>query len=82
MQGLIKGSWDLVTTVINKVTILIITYITPIRVLITLLTKSHDPPSRVSAGGCWSWHFCGRGDSGLPDSRHRRTLKVDPIIEP
>ena len=34
---------DLVTRVIGKVTILI----TPIRVLITLLTKSHDYPSRV-----------------------------------
>ena len=41
--GLLKGSWDLVTGVIIKVTILI----TPIRVLITLLTKSHDPPSIV-----------------------------------
>ena len=42
--GLLKGSWDLVTGVIIKVTILI----TPIRVLITLLTKSHDPTSKVS----------------------------------
>ena len=31
--------------VINKVTILI----TPIKVLITLLTKSHDPPSNPEA---------------------------------
>ena len=38
---LLKGSWDLVTRVINKVTILR----TPIRVLVTLLTKSPDPPS-------------------------------------
>ena len=37
----LKGSWDLVTTVIIRVTILI----TPIKALITLLTKSHDPPS-------------------------------------
>ena len=41
--GLLKGSWDLVTRVIIRVTILI----TPIKVLITLLTRSHDPPSRV-----------------------------------
>ena len=39
--GLLRGSWDLVTRVIIKVT----TLITPLRVLITLLTKSHDPPS-------------------------------------
>ena len=37
----LKGSWDLVTRVIIRVTVLI----TPIKVLITLLTKSHDPPS-------------------------------------
>ena len=40
---LLKGSWDLVTRVIVRVTILI----TPIKVLITLLTKSHDPTSRM-----------------------------------
>ena len=34
---LLKGSWDLVTRLINEVTIL---------TSITLLTKSHDPPSR------------------------------------
>ena len=49
---LLKGSWDLVTRVIIRVTILI----TPIKVLITLLTKSHDPPSRVD----------GLRGSGLP----------------
>ena len=43
LQGkLLKGSWDLVTRVIFRVTILI----TPIKVLIALFTKSHDPPSR------------------------------------
>ena len=42
MLGLLRGSWDLVTRVIIKVT----TLITPLRVLITLLTKSHDPPSK------------------------------------
>ena len=36
VEGLLKGSWDLVTRVINKVTILIITY----------NPKSPDPPSR------------------------------------
>ena len=39
--AVLKGSWDLVTRVIIRVTILI----TPITILITLLTKSHDPPS-------------------------------------
>ena len=41
----LKGSWDLVTRVINKVAIVIVTY-NPIRVLIAVLTKSHEPPSR------------------------------------
>ena len=40
--GLLNGSWDLVTRVIIEVTILL----TPIGVLITSLTKSHDPPSK------------------------------------
>ena len=40
-SGVLRGSWDLVTRVIIKVT----TLITPLRVLITLLTKSHEPPS-------------------------------------
>ena len=39
---LLKGSWDLVIRVIIRVTILI----TSIKVLITLLTKSHDPLSK------------------------------------
>ena len=39
--GVFRGSWDLVTRVISKATILI----APIKVLITLLTKSHDPLS-------------------------------------
>ena len=42
-QSLLGGSWDLVNKVINKVTILI----TPVKALITLLTKSHDPLSRL-----------------------------------
>ena len=42
-DSILKGSWDLVTRVIIRVAILI----TPIKVLITLLTKSHDPPSRM-----------------------------------
>ena len=53
---ILKGSWDLVTRVIKKVVL-----ITPIRVLITLLTKSPDPPSSgymaviwgSSGVGCW-----------------------------
>ena len=46
-QGiLIKESWDLVTRDMIRVTILI----TPIRVLITLLTKPHDPPSSWGIG--------------------------------
>ena len=43
LRTILKGSWDLVSRVIIRVTILI----TPIKGLITLLTKSHDPPSRV-----------------------------------
>ena len=42
---LLKGSWDLVTRVTNKVTILIIAYNPNIRGLVALLTKSPDPPS-------------------------------------
>ena len=42
--GLLKGSWDLVTRVIIRVAILI----TPIKILITLLTKSLDPPSMTA----------------------------------
>ena len=41
--GILRGSWDLVTGVIIMVT----TLITPLRVLITVLTKSHDPPSKL-----------------------------------
>ena len=43
LQSFLKGSWYLVTRVIIRVTILI----TPIRVLITSLTKSHDAPYRT-----------------------------------
>ena len=42
----LKGSWDLVTRVISIISI----PITPLKVLITLLTKSHDPPSRSGSG--------------------------------
>ena len=72
--GILKGSWDLVTRVIIRVTILI----TPIKVLITLLTKSHDPPSRTLGlrfrfravrgfgGPCWGFRFKdGLEDQGL-----------------
>ena len=45
MSLILRGSWDLVTRVIIKVTILIIILITPLRALITVLTMSHDPPS-------------------------------------
>ena len=38
-KPLLKGSWDLVTGVIIRITI----HITPIKVLITLLTQSRDP---------------------------------------
>ena len=41
-SGLLTGSWDLATRVIIRVTFLI----NPIRILITSLTKSHDPPYR------------------------------------
>ena len=54
-KPVLKGLWDLVTTVINKVTILITTY-NPNTVLITLLTKSPDPPSTTclsDIAGAW-----------------------------
>ena len=44
LGGLLGGSWDLVSRVITKVTILIT------KGLLTLLTKSHDPPSRALKG--------------------------------
>ena len=46
LRVLLGGSWDLVTRVTIRVAILITTY-NPKKVLIALLTKSHDPPSRV-----------------------------------
>ena len=43
LQGtLLEGRGDLVSRVISKLTIYVL--IAPILVLITLLTKSHDPP--------------------------------------
>ena len=47
MAPVLGGSWDLVTRVIIKVTTHITTY-NPIKVLITILTKSHDPSSRYT----------------------------------
>ena len=44
-RGLLKGSWDLVTRVINKASYFQL-LVTPIKVLIAVLTKSPDPPSR------------------------------------
>ena len=44
-SGILRGSWDLVSGVVNTVTILTTTYNPSYKVLITLLTKSHDPPS-------------------------------------
>ena len=43
---LLGGLWDFVTGVIHKVTVVIPIIITPVKVLITVLTKSHEPPSR------------------------------------
>ena len=42
MLRVLQGSWDLVTRVIIRATILF----TPIKVLITLLTKFHDLPGK------------------------------------
>ena len=42
-KTLLKGSWDLVTRVTIRVTLLI----APIKVLIALFTKSHDPLSTL-----------------------------------
>ena len=48
----VDGSWDLVTRIIDKITICAINhmcnYITPIKVVMDLLSKSHDPLGRVS----------------------------------
>ena len=44
--GLLKGSWDLVSKVISEA----ISNEEYITLLITLVTKSRDPPSRVYAG--------------------------------
>ena len=46
--SLLRGSWDLVIRVINKVTMVIFNY-NSIMVLITLLAESHDPPITVGA---------------------------------
>ena len=48
-EALLRGSFDLVSRAINKVTIVIFILITPIKVLITLLTESHDPPIKLTA---------------------------------
>ena len=42
---LLKGSWEVETRAINTITELLSFLITPIKVGITLLPKSHDPPS-------------------------------------
>ena len=48
LRGILGGSGDLVSRVISKVTIVISTYNAQIyKVLITLLTKSNDPLSKV-----------------------------------
>ena len=44
---LLRGSWDLVTRVIIKVS--------PIKVLITVLTKSHEPPSTPEPEKVGAW---------------------------
>ena len=44
MGGLLRGSWVVISGVINKETLLI----TLIRGLITLLITTHEPPSRGS----------------------------------
>ena len=51
---LLGGSGDSVSRVISKVTIVISTY-KQIKVLITLLTKSHDPPSNPTCN--YASHF-------------------------
>ena len=56
--SLLKGSWDLVTGV-TKEFYLLITITTPIRELITLLAKSHDPSSNLK--GLGKFRVCARG---------------------
>ena len=45
-RGVFKGSWDLVTGVVIRITLL-----PPTKVLISILTESHDPPR----GGFGFW---------------------------
>ena len=49
--GVLGGSGDLVTRVIDKVTILI----TPVKVFIIVHTKSHEPPSTEYLQDHWTW---------------------------
>ena len=74
-RSLLKGSWDLVARAIIRVTILI----APIQVLITLLAKSHDPPSMFPAlllsclpATCTSAHRHGEHSSLVPPTGHLR----------
>ena len=58
-RGVLKGSWDLVSGVLSKVSTVIITY-NPIKVLITLLTKSHVQVEETKiwgsgGSGRWAW---------------------------
>ena len=50
-EGILGGSWVVISRVINRVTILI----TLLRGLITPLITTHEPPSRDSALGFRSW---------------------------
>ena len=41
---------DVVTSAVNVATIVINYFLTPVKVLISVLHKSHEPPSRVYFG--------------------------------
>ena len=72
LSVLLKGSWDLVTGVIIRVTILI----TPIKVLITSLTKSRDPPSRVA--DCTSLAHTAAPTNEGPTAANFKSLHPNP----
>ena len=69
LRLLLQGLGDLVSRVIIRATLVTTTYITPNRVLLTLLTKFRDPPSSECACGSLSilvslYVGCHFGDAG------------------
>ena len=53
-RALLEGSWVVISRVISRVTM-----IKPIRVLITPLRTTHEPPTRVLGFRVWGFGFWG-----------------------